>query len=257
MRFAAALSWLPLCLLQACTLPMFEVAPRYGLLAIDGDASLSTSGSSGSVDLDEAGLDDDRLFSGLADFKFGAPHLVLLGQSPHFTGQGTLSAAVDDGVDAIPSGAAVDSDVDLALYDGALVFDLVPGDTFEVALGLGGSYLDLDFSFEELGTGTLVDSAQSFGVPLVAGIASVQLGSLQLAAYVGGTDFRLNGNSVTYWDGDAFLRWRLLGGDQHFRGSLVLGYRVTHVDGDYDDGSTQVSADVDLRGPYAGIELGL
>ncbi len=256
MRSRTPLPWVLVLLLPSCALPTFEVSPRYAVLSIEGEAALSSGGASGALDVEQAGLEDEETISGRADLKFGAPHLVVLGQAPRFEGQGTLDADIDDGVDSIPSGSAVDSRVDLGLYDGALVFDLIPGDTLELALGVGAAYLDLALAFED-GSGAVVDTEKQFGVPLLAAIASVQLGPFELGAFAGGMELTYEGDTVTYWDGDAFLRLRILGGSEHLRASLVVGYRATQVEAEYHEGGVDVDTDLRIQGPYAGLEIGL
>lgn len=247
----------PFLTLGACATPSLEVQPRYGTFDISGSAGVSSSGVSGAADVEQAGLSDDTAFSGRADLKFGSPHLVALAQAPSFEGTGTLDVSLDDGTNTISAGAAVDSQIDLQTYDLALLFDFVPGDTVEVALGLGAAYLDVDMRFEAIGTGTVVDEQESLPIPLVCGLASVWVGPVQLSGFVGGMDISSQGDSLTYVDADVYARWKLFGGSELLRASLVVGYRLTDFQLQYDDGSNSVDTDLRVAGPYIGLEASL
>lgn len=243
--------------LSACALPSLDVQPRYGELSIEGSAGFSSSGVSGAADLEQAGLDDDSSLTGRLDFKFGMPHLVVLAQSPSYSGTGTLDVTIDDGTNTINAGATVASDLDLEMYDAALLFDFFPGDTVELALGFGAAYLDMSLAFEEDGTGTTIASDESVPVPLLAAAASVWIGPVELSAFAGGIAYELDDDEISYLDLDAFARWKLLGGSSRLRGSLVGGWRRTDLDVEYDDDATLVEADVVIQGPYLGLELSL
>jgi hypothetical protein len=244
-------------LLGACAAPSLDLQPRYGKLDIAGSAGFTSGGLGGTADLAQAGLEEDELVSGRADLEFGSPHLIALAQSPEFSGSGTLDVTVSDGTNTIIGGAAVDSEIGLDQYTLALVFDLVPGDTFELALGLGATYLDASFLFAEQGTGTTVASDEQVPVPMLVVAASAWLGPVELAAMVGGADYEYDDDSVYYVDADLYARWKIFGGDERLRTSLVLGYRRTELELDYDDASTAVDADLTIDGFYAGLEVSL
>jgi hypothetical protein len=94
-------------------------------------------------------------------------------------------------------------------------------------------------------------------VPLLAASASVWIGPLEAGAFAGGLQYEYEDDSLAYIDADLFARLRFLGGDERLRGSLVLGYRLTDIELEYDDGSSDVEADFTVQGPYAGLELSL
>ncbi len=242
--------------LGACAVPSLDVQPRYGRPEISGTAGIASGGLGGAADLEQAGLDDDEALSLRVDLDFGSPRLIGLAQAPSFEGTGTLDVSVSDGTNTIAGGAAVDSVVELGIYDLALVFDLIPGDTFEFALGFGAALLDGDLRFEEVGTGTVVESAEQLPVPFVAAAASVWIGPVELALFAGGLDYTYDDDSVTYLDLDAYARCKVLGGAR-MRASIVLGYRQTELELDYDDDSSDVAADLEIRGPYVGLEITL
>ena len=243
--------------LASCQLPVLDVQARYGRPEISGTAGFASGGTGGSADLEQAGLDDDEAISARADLDFGAPILVALAQAPRFEGSGTLDVSVSDGTNTIAGGASVNTVAELGLYDLALLFDLVPGDTFELAVGFGAAFLDTELSFEEPGSGTRVESQEQVPVPLVAAQLAVWIGPVELALFAGGMDYTYEDDSVTYLDADAYARWRLLGGEKSLRASLVAGYRLTDLDLEYDDDGTEIEADLEIRGPYVGLELSL
>jgi len=250
------LAWIFPLSVSACALPSLEVQGRYASLAIDGTVNVSGAGVGAGADLEQAGLDDDQSVAGRLDFEFGSPHLIVLAQTPRFEGTGTLDVTLDDGTNTITAGSDVDSEVEFSLYDAALVFDLVPGDMVEVALGFGAAWLDMAVQFEEIGTGTTIASAEEFPLPLLALAASVQLGPVQVGAFLGGMQYELDDDEVSYLDLDAFARWKFLGLTR-LRGSLVGGYRMTDIDVEYDDGSSVIDNDLTIAGPFFGLELAL
>lgn len=243
--------------LASCALPSLDVQPRYATPSIEGEAGLSSSGVGAAADLEDAGLDDDDTIAGRLDFKFGMPHLVVLAQTPRFEGEGTLDVAITDGTNTIAAGANVASKLDLEMYDAALLFDLIPGDTLELALGFGAAYLDMSLLFEEDGTGTMVASDEAVPVPLLAAGAAVWIGPVEVVAFAGGMQYEYDDNDFSYLDLDAFARWKLFGGSHRLRASLVGGYRRTDLDVEYDDGASRVDADLTISGPYVGLELSL
>jgi hypothetical protein len=246
-------------LATSCAIPSLEVAPRYAQLSLDGHAGLETGGIGGSADLDQAGLDDsDGTVGARVDLKFGAPHLVVMGQLPSYRGRGDLDVTVSDGTNTIMGGTQVDSQIDLAMYDAALLFDLFPGDTIEIAIGFGAAYLDVDLAFTEVGGSmTEVSSQESLPVPMLAAGASVWIGPVEVSAFAGGLSLSYGGDEITYLDADVNARWKLFGGSELLRGSLVLGYRHTGLDLQYEDSSSNVDVDLAVSGPYVGFELSL
>jgi len=244
--------------LQACTLPSLDVMPRYGVFSVDGDVSLASGPATGRADLKEAGLDDDGgSFQGRADLKFGAPHLVVFAQNPTFEGSGVATADITFGGNTITTGTMVDSRVDLGLYSGYLLFDVFPGSLIELGLGFGASYIDLDLSFRDQLSTNAVTADEAFPLPMLAATAGVQLGPLELSALVAGLKLQYDGDEIYYLDVDVFGRVKILGGDSHVRGSLVAGVRGQRLDVTYTDGGDTADAEIDMIGPYAGIEITL
>ncbi len=243
--------------LCSCALPQFDLQPRYGPLDVDGEFGLSSTSVSAKADLTEMGLEEENAFGARADFKWGLPHLVLSGQTSQHEGTGTLDAQISQGSNTIPFGANVSSSLDVGVYSGLLLFDLFPGKTFELGLGAGVALLDYDISVEDQGTGTTVQSDESLPLPVLAADVGVQLGSFELGLLASGLTFDYGGDSGTLFDGDASLRWRFLGGEDHLRASLVLGWRALLVDVDVEEQGDSVEGNADLSGPYLGLEVTL
>ncbi len=240
-----------------CALPQLDVQPRYGLADIDGEIGISSTNVTGQADLKQMGLEEEGALGARVDFKWGLPHFIVSGQSSEHDGDGTLSAEVSQGPITIPAGSNVSSSLDLALYSGLLLFDLLPTENFELGLGGGVSVIDFDVSIVDQGSGNTVQSDEVFLLPVVAANAGLKFGSFELALLVSGFHLSYDDDSGTFVDGDALARWRFLGGDSHVRASLVAGWRQTLVDVDLDDGSDSIEGDVELSGPYVGLEVTL
>jgi len=190
--------------------------------------------------------------------KMGIVHVIGSLDVPRFGGQGTLGATIDDGMgNTIPVGSTVDSELDLTLANGLLVFDVIPGDTFEFALGVGGVYAKIDQRYTDVALSTVVSSEEDFALPLLAGVAAVQLGALELGLLASGIRLDVDGDDVLYLNGDFYGRLKLFGGSKRLRGSLVVGYLLNETDVDYEDGSVAIDTEIRLRAPYVGVELSL
>ena len=247
----------PVALLGACALPQLDVRPRYTQLDIDGELGLSTTNVTAKADLEEMGLDSEGGIGARADLKWGIPHLVVSGQTSEHDGSGTLDATLSQGGNTIPFGADVDSSLELGVYSALLLFDVFPGSTFELAFGFGAALIDYDFLVEEQGTGTTVESNESLPLPVVAGNVGVQFGSFELALLASGLSYELDDDSGSLVDADASLRWRFLGGEDHLRASLVLGWRALLVEVELEEDGDEIEGDLDLSGPYVGLEITL
>lgn len=238
-----------------CALPKVDVMPRYTLQEVTGEAGIASGSVTARTDLEEAGLEEEGAVGGRFDLKFGSPHVVLAGVLPRFEGTGTLDAAVDDGTVTIPAGATVETQLDLGAYDGLLLFDVLPTDMFELALGIGANVTDFDVAFEEAGTGATVETSEIFIIPVVAALASVSFGPLEAQVLGSGFNGSYQDDAVMCWSADAFLRLKLFGGDERIRASLVGGYLIRAFEVEYDDESNDVDVDLRLQGPYAGLEV--
>ncbi|HED65119.1 MAG TPA: hypothetical protein ENJ09_06130 [Planctomycetes bacterium] len=247
-----------LLLSSACALPGLDATPRVSSLSLSGDFGASSGSVSAQADLERAGLGSSETATGVrVDAKVGAPHIVFSVDQVSYSGTGTLDATISLGGNTITSGTAVRSEADLGVYSALLLFDLIPGSNAELGIGFGATILDVDASFRDLGTNTLLNTNETIPVPVVAANAGLQFGDLELAAVASGMSIGTGGNSGTLVDIDAFGCWRLLGGTSRLRGSLILGWRQLDIDAEYDSGSDNVDASLTLSGPYLGLELSL
>jgi len=252
------LTWLLFSCFSSCALPVLRIAPRGAQYEISGSSSLSSGVGVGSFDLGEAGFDEDQAAGGRADVKMGILHLIGTYDAPGFSGQGTLGATIDDGMgNTIPVGSTVDSNLELTLANGLVVFDVIPGDTFEFALGVGGVYAKIDQRYTDVALSTVVSSEEDFALPVVAGVAAVQLGALELGLLASGIQLDVDGDDVLYLNGDLYGRLKLFGGSDRLRGSLVVGYLLNETDVDYEDGSTSVDTEIRIQAPYVGLQFTL
>jgi hypothetical protein len=246
----------PRCMLAAALLasgcaPTLGVTPRYGNFDLSGDFAISSTGITATSDLESAGIEEDDSVPGVQlDFKWGSPHLVLDLQSSEHGGDGTLDADISSGGVTIPAGADVSSDVDLAIYNAILTFDLLPSD-FELGIGFGAALVDVDAAFTEIGGSSgMIETDETFPIPLLAARAGFEIGRFGASASLAGMSLEIDDDEGTYLDLDAQLRYRLFGGDDHLRGSLMVGYRRIGLDAEYEDGSDDVEFDVTFDGFY-------
>jgi hypothetical protein len=243
------------CLAGACLAPEVAIEPRFAQVDIEGDIAISSGSISATNDVDAVGIEEDDGALGVrGDFKWGSPHLTLdLQQSTH-DGDGVLEADLSQGGVTITAGTPVETDLDLGLHTAYLTFDLLPGD-FELGLGFGVAAVDIDFESTDPGTGQSVATDELLPVPMLAGRAGIGLGRVDLEALVGAMAFDSGDADVTVVDGRATGRFRILGGGDRLIGALVGGLRYVMIDAEYEDGSDDVSGDLEILGPFVGLRL--
>ena len=245
-------------LITGCALPSFDVTPRYASLEVEGGFGASATDVTATASLDQAGLGDSDETLGLrADLKWGMPHLVLSTQSASFSGTGTVDAMLNLGGNMIPIGATVESDMDLGITSAILLFDFFPGKTVELGLGFGAVLIDFDVEMLDTGSSLVITSNETIPIPILAANLGVRLGPFEIAALLSGLSLSYDGNGGSFIDADVFARYRFAGGKNRVRASLIAGWRQIDFDGEYDDGSDEVEADLEVSGPYFGIEFTL
>jgi len=252
-------------LASACSTPHFDVIPRYGTFEPDGEVALA--GTAGTIGINSTNsvealgfVEDDGVPGIRGDLDWGTTHLTLAWQASEHGGRGTLEAEISDDDVVLGAGTDIDSKFDLGLGEALLTFDLIPGDTFELGIGLGATVIDLDVSVRDVLTGETVQPDQeTFLAPLFAVRAGVQFWRVDVQALLGGMDITYDGDSASLYDLDAFARLALFGGANGGHGALVVGYRYVDLDVDYDDEdeSEAVDAEVSLDGPYVALSFGM
>lgn len=234
--------------------PQMLIAADYGALDAQGDLGVTTGGGAGNSQnsLDDLGLDGDAGTLGIAaDFKWGVPHLSLAAAQASWDGSGVLSASYG----GITAGTQVDSQAELGLYRALLTFDVLPTDAFELGIGFGASVIDLDA--EVTGGGTRESTDQAFPIPLLALRGGLRVWRIDLQAVLAGLSAKVDGDEATYFETDFSGRFALFGEHGDLNGSLVLGWRRFDLEAEYDDGGDHVNADLELDGPYFGLQIGI
>jgi hypothetical protein len=245
--------------LFACAVPSASVGVHTGQYSMDGTVGLATAASGGTVDattsLDGLGLGDDSSSLG-ADvvLNMGAPTLVLSAVQTDFRGSGELTSTFEvDGV-TLSDGTKVDSVLDVNLYQAFFLFELVPGDTIDFALGLGVDMLDFDGAFTGLTDPldlTSVDTVvldQPVPLPVVGARAAIALGPVDVSAFVTGMTFDFDDVEVSALDIDLRAAMDLFGPMGAF-----IGYRENSIDVEYVDGTDAGKLDFSIGGPYLGL----
>jgi len=240
-----------------CSAPTLVGTARYGTFEPVGDFGISAGGASGAADVEEAGFDrDDSVPSASVDLKWGLPHVTVSALTSSFRGNGSLDADISQGGITIPAGSMVRSEMDLDVYSGVITFDVLPTD-FELGLGFGAGGFDLDAQITERTTGASVATEEIVGLPVLAARAGGRLGDFRASALLSASKFKYDDfDADLYYDLDLQASYSFLGG-RNVRAALAVGYRQIGIDADYDDGDDRVDVDLELRGPWIGLEIGI
>jgi len=245
-------------LLGSCNVvPSLSATPRLGTLELDGDLSISSSGSSASGDMEDLGFDDDgAVFEPRVDLAWGPIDLIATAYDAAYAGSGTADVTFDLGGVTINTGEDVDSELDLRGLALLATWDLVPTDFVDVGLGLGVQALDIDAAMTSQTSGDTIETDESVPFPVVAARAAVQISDLTISAVGSGVSVETNDVDATYYDVDLMASWtfeRFLG----FHGALVAGWRQIALDAEYDDDGSDVVLDFSISGPFVGLTLGI
>ena len=240
-------------LATGCAIPSVDVAPRYGIMNLDGTYGLENADSAGDptvapADLSTAGLDTDNGYIGAKiELDLGVPVFTLSTQSTKHGGDGTLSATVG----AIFVTSPVATNLDLGLHTLLLTWDVVPTDYVDIGIGLGATVIDLDASIAGAGEEETAD--ETIPVPVLGIRARVELGDFRFSALLSGMSLDLGSDKANFYDIDVLAEYHLFGGDDRLGGSIGLGYRSTVLDFEYEDGGDSIDVEVDLNGPYVAM----
>ena len=244
-------------LASGCAAPSFDVAPRYGSFDLEGHFGI-TSNTTGEIpvsDMNRAGIGKDDGFFGLkAEIDIGAPVFTLSTQQTDHGGSGVVDNDLMSGGDMIAAGTAVDSDVQFGLHQLAATFDLIPGDRFDVGLGLGLTIADLDAVMT--GGGDTIDTDRTLPIPVLALRAKVDLGDFEATGMVSGFDISVDGERVDFVDIDLAAQYRLFGARDRLAGSIAAGYRVVNLGVDYEEDGDRIDTRFRFKGPYVAFVFG-
>ncbi len=242
----------------ACSAPALELMPRMQEVSLEGEIGIASGAISGTNDIETAGVEKDSSVFGLRlDFDLGAPRLTLSTQGSTHDGDGTLEFDITQNGVTITAGTDVETEVDMALHQLALTWDLIPTDMFELGLGLGAAAVDLDATFRETGTANEIATDEVAGLPVLAARAGLDLGRVEFSLLATGMQYDYDGDSARLLDFDLMGRLKLFGGDKRLAGFLMAGYRELSAEVEYDDDGDNIDADLTLSGPYFGLVLGL
>tara|TARA_R110002126_G_scaffold5647_3_gene30255 strand:- start:528 stop:1373 length:846 start_codon:yes stop_codon:yes gene_type:complete len=248
--------------LAACSAPTVDAAGHFGQYELDGHVAIDDSalGLTSSNSMDDLGLgDDDTAMGAYVRLKFGGPMLYISAIQPEFAGTGTLSAEFSDGGITIPVGTVVNSRLAMDVYTGMFIWDLFPTDFADVGLGFGVSVIDYDSSFENDGNGDTIASDETLPVPVLGAMVSKDFGPFQASGFLAYTSLDIDGDTLDYLDLDLRGTYHLFGGapltDNRGAGHLVLGYKLTDLELEYQDGTEFGSANLEISGPYLGLRF--
>jgi hypothetical protein len=247
--------------LAACSAPTVDAAGHLGQYKLDGNIAIDDAGVglTASNSMNDLGLsDDDTAVGAWVRFKFGGPMLYVSTIQPEFAGTGTLATEIEDGGVTIPVGQEVNSRLAMDVYTGMFLWDLFPSDFADVGLGFGVSVLDYDSSFENTANGDTIASEEVLPVPVLGAMVSTDIGPFQVSGFLAYTSLDVDGNSLEYLDLDLRGTFHLFGApllDQRGAGHLVLGYKVTDLELEYQDGTEFGAANLEITGPYLGLRF--
>ncbi|MDE0904866.1 MAG: hypothetical protein OSB42_09565 [Planctomycetota bacterium] len=244
-RIAATLLALSL---LACASPTFDAGVHYGEYSIDGGLGFGSGGVNGTTPLNRIGLGDDSPVGVSATVGLGNTMLLFSATTPSFKGRGTLDADIDVGGITINQGADVYSKLNVGMYQGLLLFEIIPGSTVDLAVGLGINLLHLTGSFTDNAAQTKVSLDQAVPIPVLAARTGVEVGPVGLSALVTWIGVSYDGSDLSALDLD-------LRAEMEVYGPMIgyAGYRNTSLDIYYQDGSDFGDFDFDISGIYIGV----
>jgi outer membrane protein len=195
---------------------------------------------------DDLGVDDENFLSGEAFLRFGRLHFRIGYTQISYDGSETLSQDIEFNGQIFPASDNVISSLDVDMIDAELQVDILRPNFVAASFYLGliakVKYVDLDLEL----TSTALTEKEDFqgAVPMIGLAAGVGFLNDLLRVDVRATGMAYSGNHL--YEADAFA-------------SLVPfpflriqgGYRYIDLKADEDD----LLADVELSGPYAGVQL--
>jgi outer membrane protein len=195
---------------------------------------------------DDLGVDDENFLSGEAFLRFGRLHFRIGYTQISYDGSETLSQDIEFNGQIFPASDNVISSLDVDMIDAELQADILRPNFVAASFYLGliakVKYVDLDLEL----TSTALTEKEDFqgAVPMIGLAAGVGFLNDLLRVDVRATGMAYSGNHL--YEADAFA-------------SLVPfpflriqgGYRYIDLKADEDD----LLADVELSGPYAGVQL--
>jgi opacity protein-like surface antigen len=225
----------------------------------EADGSFSAGeeipGTTHEIDLkDTLGLDTDQaVIWATLGFNFGKDKRwhVEAGYTGHFDYDGTSGPINISFNDRVYSGA-VNSTAEMDIYELNLRYDLIQSGPFVLSVGPGTRIFDFEATIEgtatDPGTGTTAfrRESQSALIPLPGLGLGVRFDVTENLYVRGSISGIYAGSYGNFFDAAAEAGW-----DIFSNVGIFGGYRLMHAEADVSD----VQFDVDLSGPFAGVEI--
>ena len=237
-------------------IPEASVTPRYASLEASGDLGISGAGALVTSDVETLGLDDEGALAPRLDFSWLSFDAWVSYYDVEYSGDGTAEGQFDLGGVVITGGTPVRTELDLLLATAGLTYDFIPTDLVDLSLGAGYGFVDYDASLTSLLTSEVIQSDESFGLPLLAARGAVEFLDCELSLVIAGLGGEVEGDEVLLLDGDLMFSWDFLDAGPA-QGGLVLGYRLTSIEAEYGQSGSRIDAELEFAGPYAGLTLSL
>ncbi|MDZ4773937.1 MAG: hypothetical protein SGI72_12470 [Planctomycetota bacterium] len=242
--------------LSACSMPAMYITPRVSRLDIEGDVGIQQGSTLTAVaSVDSLGIEEDTSVPGGRVDLLGPGHWTFSAQQSSHDGDGIADATLSSDSVTINVGDPVRSEFEFGLYSGAVTFDLVPGDTIEVGIGLGVALLDIDASFTDLLTSQVVATDEIVPVPNIAARVGVNVGPFEFSGLINWIKVDYRDTEASFLDVDTMGRLRIFGDSDRFAGHVALGYRFLNVQAEYESDGNSIDVDVDFDGPWIGLSV--
>jgi hypothetical protein len=245
-------------LVVGCSAPRKTLSLSAVPLTLSGEFGASAGAATVNSNVDELGLGDEEMgFYPRFDADWEDSHFSIgwLGTGYEGTGEVTGDVTIDGAT--ILAGTTVDTRMDLSALTGLYTWDVVSLGPTDLGIGVGLTLLNLDLEMIDPVGGTRLQSDEILPLPVLTARLDFRDAPVAVGASIGGIDVSYNEGAARVLDVDLYARLRLsdgMGGGG-ISAHLLGGYRSFSADGSYDDGATQVDADVRMAGPYLGISI--
>ncbi len=238
--------------------PRVTAGLRVAFLDIDGNfgivPSIDLIGLTSSASA--LGLKEETVFQPHVDFNWKDWHLWLIGFQAEYSGSGTADTTIQIGnFPPITKGTPVRTDVGFKYLTANFVYDIIPTDSVDIGVGLGGGLVNYELAFqsEVSSLSASLDNTLPFVFPMVR--VAKEIGSFGFTGTFGGIAVEFGAHDITYLQLDLGINYRFFDQDKKPRGYLTLGYQFFNMDYVYEDQGSIGIIDVILSGPYLGLAL--
>lgn len=226
---------------------------------VDGDIAVNDSGGRAGArsSADDLGLDEEFAFQPKVDVDWGGIHASVNATWLDYSGDGTAEGAIRFGNNEISADADVRTDLQAQLYEGYVVFDILPlGDAVDVGIGAGVGAVYYDLEFEAKGTSARVSLDDWLPLGFVMVRVAADLGAVKLLGTAAGITFDVDEDDATFFEVDVSGRYRLFGEEGPVEGHVILGLRYLYIDYEWtpSEGTLHID-DLEVYGPYLGLDI--